>query len=95
MLTSQHQFTTYQSMCTDFWGSRKGILFIQHICFRILIVTVFLYGHDDSENAPQMDVDSFYIDKKGCIFKNIQIHVDEACEFLMQIPVQKGAKELL
>ena len=30
MLTSQHPFTTYQSMRTDLWGSRKGILIL---CF--------------------------------------------------------------
>ena len=30
MLTSKHRFTTYQSMRTDLWGSRKGILIV---CF--------------------------------------------------------------
>ena len=30
MLTSQHAFTTYQSMRTHLWGSREGILLV---CF--------------------------------------------------------------
>lgn len=30
MLTSQHQFTTYQNMCSGLWGSHKGILLV---CF--------------------------------------------------------------
>ena len=33
MLTSQHRFTTYQSMRTDLWGSSKGILIV---CFLLL-----------------------------------------------------------
>ena len=34
---------------------------------------------DIFENAPRVHVDIFfYTDKKGCVFKTIWIHVDEA-----------------
>ena len=33
---------------------------------------------DIFENAPRVDADIFYTDKKRCVFKNIRIRVDEA-----------------
>ena len=33
---------------------------------------------DIFENAPRVDADIFYTDKKRCVFKNIWIRVDEA-----------------
>ena len=33
---------------------------------------------DIFENAPRVDADIFYTDKKRCVFKNIHICVDEA-----------------
>ena len=33
---------------------------------------------DIFENAPRVDADNFYTDKKRCVFKDIRIRVDEA-----------------
>ena len=33
---------------------------------------------DIFENAPRVDADIFYADKKRCVFRNIRIRVDEA-----------------
>ena len=37
-----------------------------------------LVDRDIFENAPHVDADIFYTDKKRCVFKNIRIRVDEA-----------------
>ena len=35
---------------------------------------------DIFENAPRVDADIFYMDKKRCVFKNIRIRVDKALD---------------
>ena len=62
-LTSQHRFTTYQSMRTDLWGQQKGILIV---CFllskfeqRSLNVAASSCGRGYFENAPRVDANLF------------------------------------
>ena len=51
----------HQSMRSDRWGSREGILFI---CFRISNITEFSCGRDNLENASHVDTNNSYTDKK-------------------------------
>ena len=38
----------------------------------------FRVDGDNFENAPRVDADLFYTDKKRCVFKNIRMRVDGA-----------------
>ena len=51
---SERRFITHQSMRSDLWESREGILII---CFRISNVTALTSGRDNFENAPLVDAD--------------------------------------
>ena len=63
--------STYQSMRSDLWGSRDGILFI---CFWIRMSLRFRVDGNNFENAPRVDVDLFIRIKKDA-FSNISGYV--------------------
>ena len=82
MLTSQHRFTTYQSMRTDLWGSHEGILLV---CFllskleqRKLKVAASSCGRGYFRKRSSCGRGYFFIRIKRCVFKNVRIRVDEA-----------------
>ena len=45
---------------------------------------------DIFENAPRVDADIFYTDKKRCVFKNIRICVDEASNFAVRTSTKEN-----
>ena len=70
-------------MRTDLWGSPRGhfdclLSFIEARISKLCMWQRLRVDGDLLENAPRVEADIFYTDKKRCIFKNIRIRVDGA-----------------